>query len=52
MTATTAVFLNQQELTALLDAVEGQCTFAMASSEVAEHDALVQRLVKALDRVS
>ena len=52
MTATTTLKLNKQQLEVLLDAVEGQCTFALSSREVDEHDALVQRLVKALDRVS
>ena len=44
MTATTTLKLNQQQLEVLLDAVEGQCTFALSSREVDEHDALLQRL--------
>ena len=51
-TTTTTLKLNQQQLEVLLDAVEGQCTFALSGREVDEHDALVKRLVKALDRVS
>ncbi len=52
MIATTTLKLNQRQLEVLLDAVEGQCTFAMPDREVNEHDALVKRMVKALDWVS
>ena len=52
MEKTTTLKLNQQQLEVLLDAIEGQCTFALSASEVDEHDALLLRLTKALDRVA
>ena len=52
MTNTTTIKLNQLQLEVLLDAVEGQCIFAMPDSAIEERDTLIIRLVKALNRVS
>ena len=52
MEKTTTLKLNQQQLEVLLDAIEGQCTSDLSASEIDEHDALLLRLTKALDRVA
>ena len=52
MGKTTTLKLNQQQLEVLLDAIEGQSVSDLSTSEVDEHDALLNRLAKALDRVA
>ena len=52
MTSTTALKFTENQLTILLNALEAEHTDFMSPEELAEHDKMHVRLVKAINRLN